>query len=59
MAAIGYGHAKDKKIFDENDWSQTDEDISPYAKSKTLAEKTAWNFIKELSNENNIEGLLL
>lgn len=55
VAAIGYGHAKDKKIFDENDWSQTDEDISPYAKSKTLAEKTAWNFIKELSNENRFE----
>jgi dihydroflavonol-4-reductase len=55
VAAIGYGHVKDKKIFDENDWSQTDEDISPYAKSKTLAEKTAWNFIKELSNENRFE----
>ena len=46
-SAIIYGHDKSKKYFDENDWSNTNADISPYPKSKTLAERAAWDFAKE------------
>ena len=48
MAAVGYGHVKEKNIFSEEDWSKTDGEISAYAKSKTLAEKAAWNYLKDL-----------
>lgn len=42
VAAIGYGHARDKRIFTEADWTNVDSpDVSPYAKSKTIAERAA------------------
>lgn len=46
FAAIGYGHAIRKKPFDETDWTNLDgDDLSPYTKSKTIAERAAWDFI--------------
>jgi dihydroflavonol-4-reductase len=54
VAAIAYGH-KDKKVFDENDWSDTGPGITPYAKSKTLAEKAAWDFVNQLSDEDKFD----
>ena len=40
-----------KEYFDETDWSDPKSaGISHYAKSKTLAEKAAWDFIKEHEN---------
>ncbi|MDG2060601.1 MAG: aldehyde reductase [SAR86 cluster bacterium] len=53
-AAIGYGH-EEKKEFDESDWSKTKGSISAYAKSKTLAEKAAWDFMDNLSSEEKFE----
>ena len=50
FAAVGYGHPSDKEFYSEDDWSSTDGDISHYAKSKTLAEKAAWNFIENLDD---------
>jgi dihydroflavonol-4-reductase len=36
-----------KDIYDESDWSDTDNPaISAYSKSKTLAEKAAWEFVE-------------
>lgn len=47
VAAIAYGTQKEKSyIYSENDWSDCDGDISAYAKSKTIAEREAWNFIE-------------
>ena len=44
VAAIIYGHEKDS--FNEDDWTDTDTDgSSAYNKSKTFAEKAAWDFI--------------
>ena len=45
VAAVAYGHDSEK-TFDESDWSNTGENsgITPYAKSKTLAERVAWEF---------------
>ena len=53
VAAVAYGHG-DEKTFDESDWSNTGEDsgITPYAKSKTLAEKAAWEFVDKLDTDN-------
>lgn len=49
-AAITYGTAfENGKSFTEEDWSDPDGKggkITPYAKSKTLAEKAAWDFIQ-------------
>ncbi len=51
IAAIAYGHPEEKTRFDESDWSVADSpSISAYAKSKTLAERAAWDFVKGLEN---------
>jgi len=46
FAAIGYGHKPQTKPFDETDWTDVHgEGVSAYAKSKTLAERAAWDLI--------------
>jgi dihydroflavonol-4-reductase len=46
FAAIGYGVPPRDQPFTEEDWSNPDGDgVSAYAKSKTLAERAAWDFI--------------
>jgi nucleoside-diphosphate-sugar epimerase len=46
FAAIGYGHRPQTIPFDERDWTDVSgDDVSAYAKSKTLAERAAWDFI--------------
>jgi len=46
FAAIGYGHKPRQKPLDEADWTDPNgEGVYPYVKSKTLAERAAWDFI--------------
>jgi nucleoside-diphosphate-sugar epimerase len=46
FAAIGYGQAPRAKPFDETNWTNPDGGgVSAYVKSKTLAERAAWDFI--------------
>ncbi len=46
FAAIGYGHKERKEPFIETDWTDPNgKDVQPYTKSKTLAERAAWDFI--------------
>jgi nucleoside-diphosphate-sugar epimerase len=46
FAAIGYGHPPQAMPFDETNWSDlAGREIAAYPKSKTLAERAAWNFI--------------
>ncbi len=46
FAAIGYGHPQREKPFDETDWTDPNgDDTTAYAKSKTIAERAAWDFI--------------
>ena len=47
FAAIGYGHASDAGPFDETCWSNLEGPVSAYVKSKTLAERAAWDFVRE------------
>jgi dihydroflavonol-4-reductase len=47
FAAIGYGGAAPGRPFTEEDWSDPNGTaISAYAKSKTLAERAAWDFVR-------------
>jgi nucleoside-diphosphate-sugar epimerase len=50
FAAMGYGHTSEEssKIYTEKDWSNLDSPyVNPYPKSKTLAERAAWEFIEK------------
>jgi nucleoside-diphosphate-sugar epimerase len=46
FAAIGYGHDPQTAPFDETSWTDAGHaGVQPYARSKTLAERAAWDFI--------------
>jgi nucleoside-diphosphate-sugar epimerase len=47
FAAVGYGAPKDRTaVFTEQDWTNlNDPTVQPYPKSKTIAERAAWDFI--------------
>lgn len=45
--AINAGHNEDGKTYDESDWSNVNGRIAAYPKSKTLAEKAAWEFVNQ------------
>jgi nucleoside-diphosphate-sugar epimerase len=45
FAAIGYGHGPRTTPFDETVWTDLSGEVAPYMKSKTLAERAAWDFI--------------
>ncbi|MGD9814706.1 MAG: SDR family oxidoreductase [Hyphomonadaceae bacterium] len=46
FAAIGYGQKPKGRPFNETDWTDPNgEDVRAYVKSKTLAERAAWDFI--------------
>jgi nucleoside-diphosphate-sugar epimerase len=45
FAAVGYGHKPQSAPFDETYWSDVASEMSVYGKSKTLAERAAWDFI--------------
>jgi dihydroflavonol-4-reductase len=46
IAAVGYGRGKLDHTLTEDDWTDvTGPNVSPYVKSKTIAELAAWNFI--------------
>jgi nucleoside-diphosphate-sugar epimerase len=47
FAAIGYGHGTLDREFNEDDWTDIDDRrVTGYVKSKVLAERAAWDFIK-------------
>jgi nucleoside-diphosphate-sugar epimerase len=46
FAAIGYGKKNQTRPFDETDWTDPNgDDVRAYVKSKTIAERAAWDFI--------------
>lgn len=47
FAAIGYSNSTKNHIFTEKDWTDPNTPIPAYIKSKTIAEKAAWDFMKE------------
>ena len=59
IAAVVEGHDPDGRIFTEEDWSNTDAKISAYAKSKTLAERAAWEFVNNLPDGKTLELVVI
>lgn len=45
FGAIGVGHKPLKRPFNELDWSNLSGNVAPYQRSKTLAERAAWDFV--------------
>ncbi|NKI93236.1 aldehyde reductase [Rhizobacter sp. SG703] len=45
FGAIGAGHRAMDRPFDETDWTDLRGNVGSYQKSKTLAERAAWDFI--------------
>ena len=43
------------KVFNEDDWANTNEDIGDYYKSKILAERAAWDFVNSLQGDDTLE----
>ncbi len=55
MAAVVGGHRGENRNFDENDWSDLQKTADPYQKSKTIAERAAWDFVRGEENKNGVE----
>lgn len=55
MAAVLEGHGQGQHVFDESVWSNLDGKIGAYSKSKTLAERAAWDFVKSLPGPQPLE----
>ncbi len=55
--AISYGHPRPShgeiSTFTEEDWTNVEGNITPYSKSKTLAEKAAWEFMRTGGGSEN------
>ncbi|WP_223691879.1 SDR family oxidoreductase [Leifsonia poae] len=47
FAAIGYGHSPTERAFTEEDWTELDSGVhvGAYPRSKTIAERAAWEFV--------------
>jgi dihydroflavonol-4-reductase len=55
LAAVSSGHPHDNsRVFTEEDWSIV-ERCPPYPKSKTLAERAAWDFVAGLEGDTPME----
>ncbi|MCA9677974.1 MAG: aldehyde reductase [Kofleriaceae bacterium] len=56
VAAVVYGHARDgSRTYDEADWSQLTDEVGAYEKSKTIAERAAWDYVATLPAEGRPE----
>lgn len=56
VAAVLYGHARDgSRVYDESDWSRLDAGVGAYEKSKTIAERAAWDYLAGLPADRRIE----
>ncbi len=56
LSAVMEGHPRNtSRVFTEEDWSRVDGDLSAYDKSKTLAERAAWDFVESLAPEKTLE----
>ncbi|MGD8826060.1 MAG: aldehyde reductase [Myxococcales bacterium] len=55
LAAVSGGHPVDNaRVYTEDDWSIV-ERCPPYPKSKTLAERAAWDFVASLEGDASME----
>ena len=52
IGAMAYGH--NKRCCDNKDWTDVSKNVGAYIKSKTIAEKAAWEFVKNQSKDSFI-----
>lgn len=56
VAIHGEMALEEGKVYNEEDWTNPDSPfLDNYSKSKTLAEKAAWDFVKELKDDDKFE----
>lgn len=54
IAKFSEGHENEDRIFDENDWTvENSPKVLSYPRSKTAAEKAAWEFVKNIPEIDN------
>ena len=59
VAAVAYGRREHTdKVFTEDDWSIV-EQCDPYQKSKTLAERFAWDYVRSLPTDQRFELVVI
>jgi nucleoside-diphosphate-sugar epimerase len=59
-AAVLWGNPRDgSKVYDERDWSTLTKEVAPYERSKTLAERAAWDYVGTLSGSQRFEFVTL
>ena len=46
VAAVAYGHPRTDQVYTEDDWTDVDGGVTPYVRSKTLAERAAWEYVE-------------
>jgi len=55
IAAVRLAKDADKEVLDEEDWTDPDEEgLTPYVRSKTIAERAAWDLAKERGAEDRL-----
>jgi dihydroflavonol-4-reductase len=55
IAAVRLAKGAEAKVLDENDWTDpNDESLTPYVRSKTIAELAAWDLVKERGAEDRL-----
>jgi dihydroflavonol-4-reductase len=51
---VNEGHEDEDRLFDEQDWTNLDSSkVLYYARSKTIAEQEAWEFVKQNSKSKD------
>ena len=56
LSAVIEGHPRDPtRVLTEDDWSLLDGEVGAYEKSKTLAERAAWDFVGGLGGDKSLE----
>ncbi len=60
IAAITNGHGHDASyVYSEKDWTNLDFPLPPYPKSKTIAERAAWDHMASLGPESALELVVI
>lgn len=58
-AAIRHGHNPDGPTLTEADWSKLDTAMGAYVRSKTVAERAAWDFVEALPSDGKPELVVI
>jgi len=57
FGAVGAGHKPLNRPFNETDWSDLTSNLAPYQRSKTLAERAAWEFVAREAPELELSAI--